>query len=139
MDRPRDTGGGTAAILSDILSGIGKLLQGELALARAEAARGLRGAAGGLAMLAAATVAGLVGLNVLAGAAVGVLVAAGLGQVWSPLIVGLGLCALAFGLALAGRAALRPGRILPRRSLHNLNRDVDTIKDTMTRKGMPHV
>lgn len=124
---------GTASLLSDVVSGIGRLVQGELAFARAEATESVRVAAGGLAKLAVAAVLGLVGLNLLAGAAVAALVAAGLGPIWSPLVVGLGFCAVAAGLAWAGRAAMRVR--LPRKVLRNIDRDLDAIKAAVSEGG----
>ena len=97
--------GTTASLLSDVVTGLGRLLQGELRLARAEAAAGLKTAGAGLVKLALALVAGLVGLNTLAGAAVAGLVAAGLGPAVAAVAVGLGLCALALGLATGGASA----------------------------------
>ena len=136
---PRPSGADTASLLSGIVAGIGKLVKGELALARAEATDGVKRAAGGLGRIAAAAVIGLVGLQALAGAAVGGLVAAGLGPVWSPLIVGLALCAIAAALAYAGRAALAPNAVLPRRSLRHLQRDAAALKTAMTAEGVRHV
>ncbi len=137
-DAPRP-GADTASLLSGVVAGIGKLVKGELALARAEATEGLKRAAGGLGRIAAAAVIGLVGLQALTGAAVAALVAAGLGPVWSPLIVGLVLCAVAGALAYAGRAALAPSGVVPRRSLRNLGRDAAAVKAAVTAEGVRHV
>ncbi|WP_413875217.1 phage holin family protein [Albidovulum sp.] len=87
---------------------------------------------------------GLVGLQALAGAAVAGLVAAGLGPVWSPLIIGLALCAIAAAFAYAGRAALAAKGIAPRRSLRNLRRDAVALKAAVTKaavtaEGVRHV
>jgi hypothetical protein len=119
---------GLTGLFSEVLSGMGRLVQGELRLARAEATDSLKSMGSGLAKLAAAGVVALVGLNVLAGAAVAALSAAGLGPAWAALIVGVALAVLALALAVAGRAALtlrgrRPGRVLD-----GLRRDARAVK-----------
>jgi hypothetical protein len=137
--RADDLEGGTASLLSEVVAGLGRLVKGELMLARAEATQGLRTAGGGLAKVAIAAVLGLVGLNVLAGAAVAGLAAAGLGPAWAAVIVGVGLCGLALGFALAGRAALRLRGILPDRAMRGVRRDVDTVRAGLSEKGAQHV
>jgi hypothetical protein len=125
---PHDGQSGTMSLLSEITSGLGRLVRGELSLARAEAAEGLKAAGSGLVKIAVAAVVGLVGLNVLAGAAVAGLAAAGLGPAWAALIVGGALCAVALSLALAGKAALRLRGILPNRALRGLRRDAEAVR-----------
>jgi hypothetical protein len=125
---PQDGQSGTMSLLSEITSGLGRLVRGELSLARAEAAEGLKAAGSGLVKIAVAAVVGLVGLNVLAGAAVAGLATAGLGPAWAALIVGGALCAVALGLALAGKAALRLRGILPNRALRGLRRDAEAVR-----------
>jgi Putative Actinobacterial Holin-X, holin superfamily III len=118
---------------------VGRLLQGELLLARAEATEGLKAAGAGLAMIAGAAVVGLVGLNVLAGAAVAALAATGLGPTWAAVIVGLTLCAVAWGFVRAGRAALRLRGLWPDRALHGLRRDAAAVRAGLTDTGVQHV
>lgn len=139
MTQDARPGADTASLLSGVVAGIGRLVKGEIALARAEVTEGLRRAAGGLGRIVVAAVIGLVGLHALAGAAVAALVAAGLGPVWSPLIVGLVLCAIAGVLAYVGRAALAPSGVVPRRSLRNLGRDAAAVKAAATAEGVRHV
>jgi hypothetical protein len=119
---------GTVSLLAEITAGLGRLVRGELSLARAEATEGLKAAGSGLVKIAVAAVVALVGLNVLAGAAVAGLAAAGLGPAWAALVVGGGLCLVALGLALAGRAALRLRGILPNRALRGLRRDAEAVR-----------
>lgn len=140
MDQPRDPArGSTAALLNDIVHGIGALVQGEIALARAEVTEGARAAAGGLVQIVIAALIALVALNVLAVAAVAALMAAGLAAVWAALIVAVALAVIALTLALSGRAALRLKSLFPRRSLRNLSRDVKTIKTAVAAEGVGHV
>jgi hypothetical protein len=140
MARGPDNGReGTASLLSDVVAGFGRLVQGELMLARVEATQGLQAAGAGLAKIALAAVLGLVGLNVLAGAAVAGLVQAGLGPVWAALVVGLGLCSIGVGLVLAGRAALRLRGLWPDSAARSLRRDAEAVRAAMTEKGVQHV
>lgn len=119
------------SLLAEIIAGVGRLVRGELSLARAEAAEGLKAAGSGLVKIGVAAVVGLVGLNVLAGAAVAGLAAAGLGPAWAALVVGLGLCLVAAGLALAGKAALRLRGILPNRAFRGMRRDADALRKAL--------
>ena len=123
---------GVMSLLSDVASGIGRLVQGELRLARAEATEGLKAAGSGLAKIVIAAVVGLVGLNVLAGAAVAALAVTGLGPIWAALVVGLALCLVAVGLALAGRGALRLRGIWPDRAVRGLRRDAEVARQGLT-------
>lgn len=126
--RPGDSQAGTMSLLAEITAGVGRLVRGELSLARAEAAEGLKAAGSGLVKIGVAAVLGLVGLNVLAGAAVAGLAATGLGPAWAALIVGGGLCLVAVGLVMAGKAALRLRGILPNRALRGLRRDAEAVR-----------
>lgn len=130
---------GTATLLSDVVSGFGRLVRGELMLAKAEVTEGLKSAAGGLVKIAVAAILALVGLNVLAGAAVAALAATGLGPAWASVIVALVLLGLATVLALAGRAALRLRGVLPDRALRGLRRDAEAVEAGIKQTGARHV
>lgn len=127
------------SLLSDVAAGVGRLVQGELRLARVEAAEGLKTAGAGLVKIGVAAIVGLVGLNVLAGAAVAALAATGLGPAWSALLVGVVLCLVALGLALAGRAALRLRGIWPDRALRGLRRDAAAVQQGLKGTEARHV
>ena len=140
MSAHRDDGeAGVMSLLSDVAAGVGRLVKGELRLARAEATEGLRAAGSGLAKIGVAAVVGLVGLNVLAGAAVAGLAAVGLGPVWAALVVGLTLSAIALVLAMAGRAALRLRGIWPDRAVRGLRRDAEAVGRGLNETGVRHV
>ena len=114
-------------------------MQGELRLARVEATEGLKTAGAGLVKIGVAAIVGLVGLNVLAGAAVAALAATGLGPAWSALLVGVVLSLVALGLALAGRAALRLRGIWPDRALRGLRRDAEAVQQGLKGTEARHV
>lgn len=138
MDRRDERDAGIMSLLSDVASGVGRLVQGELRLARAEATEGLKAAGSGLAKIGIAAVVGLVGLNALAGAAVAALAATGLGPAWASMVVGLILCLVAVGLAMAGRTALRLRGIWPDRALRGLRRDAEAVQQGLTETGARH-
>lgn len=127
-DEPNAREPGLVTQIAEVFAGMGRLVQGELRLARAELADSLRGMVGGVAKLVVAAVIALVALNVLAGAAIAALAMTGMGPVWAALIVGLVLAVVALGLGLAGRAALRLDALRPDRTLRSLRRDADALQ-----------
>jgi hypothetical protein len=129
----------TTTLLSDVVTGLGRLVRGELMLAKAEATEGLKSAVGGMVKIAVAAIIALVGLNVLAGAAVAALAATGMGPAWAAVIVGSALVVLALVLALAGRAALRLRGLLPDRAVRGLRRDAEAVQAGLTETGVRHV
>lgn len=139
MRGPETETGGTSALLTEVVSGLGRLVRGELMLARAEAAEGVKAAGGGLVKIAVAAILALVGLNVLAGAAVSALAASGMGPAWAALIVGALLLGLALVLTLLGRAALRLRGLWPNRALRGLRRDADAVRAGLNDTGVRHV
>jgi hypothetical protein len=130
---------GVAGLFSDVLSGVGRLVQGELRLARAEAADSLRSVGSGLAKLAGAAVVALVGLNVLSGAAVAALIEAGFGPVGAAVAVGVVLALVALLLALAGRSALQLRGKKPGRFLDGLRRDAQAVQTGLKQEGTHNV
>ncbi len=132
---PEDREAGTLSLLAEITAGLGRLVKGELSLARAEAAEGLKAAGSGLVKIAVAGVVGLVGLNALAGAAIAGLARTGLGPAWAGLIVGAVLCLAAVGLVMSARAALRLRGILPDRALRGFRRDAEAVRQGVSGSG----
>lgn len=125
----------TVTLLSEVVASLGRLLRGELRLARAEAAEGVKAAKMGLVKIAVAAILALVGLNVLAGAAVAGLAEAGVPPVWAAVIVGCGLCLIALGLGLAGKAALTLKGIWPGRAMQGVRRDVAAVRAGLSDEG----
>ena len=126
-------------LLSEVVSGVGRLVRGELMLAQAEATQGIKAATAGLVKIAAAAIIALVGLNILAGAAVAAVAATGIGPAWAALIVGIGLCVLALALAMSGRAALRLRGLWPKRALRGLQRDAEAVRAGLNETEVRHV
>jgi hypothetical protein len=129
----------TTTLLSDVVTGMGRLVRGELMLAKAEATEGLKTAVGGLVKLVVAAIIALVALNVLAGAAVAALAATGLGPAWASVIVGVALGVLALVLAMAGRSALRMRGLWPDRAVRGVRRDADAVRAGLSETGVRNV
>ena len=125
--------GGPGAMLAEVLAGVARLVQGELALARAEAAERLGVLRQSLVQVAIAAVLGIAAINLLAGAAVATAVALGLHPAWAAALVGGALLLLALGFAQHAARLLRDAGALPRRSAASIRRDVETLK-TMVRR-----
>lgn len=128
-DRPgRLSDNAPASLLADVVSGMARLVRGELALARAEAKRSLKDASSAIAKLVIAAIAGITACNVLAGAAVAALVGAG----WSPALasvaVGAALLLLAYILVQFALSQLKPSNLAPKRMMANLRQDAETLK-----------
>lgn len=130
---------GTASLLSEVATGLGRLVKGEMMLAKAEAVEGAKAAVGGLVKIAVAALLALVALNVLAGAAVAALAEAGLGAGWAALLVGLVLIGIAVGLALAGKAALTLRGLWPDRAMRGVRRDAEAVRSALSEEGVRHV
>jgi NhaP-type Na+/H+ or K+/H+ antiporter len=116
------------ALVADLVATLGRILRGEIALARAEMAQGLRAALRGLAMVGVAVVLLITALQLFAGAGVAGLVHAGLRPWQAALIVGGALALVAFVLIRAGLRRLSPKEIVPQRALAGLRRDAETLK-----------
>lgn len=125
MTEQRD---GTVTLLGDVVSGLGRLVRGELALARAEVKRSLGDAASAIGKLVVAAILGITALNVLAGAAIAGLVVAGMTPLWASVAVGAGLLLLVFVIVQLGLAQLEPSNLSPKRTMANLRHDAETLK-----------
>ncbi|MEX3016157.1 phage holin family protein [Gymnodinialimonas hymeniacidonis] len=123
------TGRGTAQLVTDVVSQIGRILRKEAALAKAEVGENLSRAGLAIGLLVGAVVLGLVALGVLAGAGVSALVAIGWAIHWAALAVGGGIVLLAAILAAKGIHDLKPKRLMPSRSIANVKQDVALMKE----------
>ena len=122
----------TSTLVADLFQHLFSLMRGEVALARAEVEEKIRAAGFGIGLLAAALVLALGSLNVLSAALVAGLTALGLPAGWSALGVGVVFALIALGLALRGAAALKPSHLTPDRTLKNVRRDAQTLKEIVT-------
>ncbi len=128
---------GPGAMMADVVAGIGRLVQGELALARAEAAERLQSAKQAVIQVGVAVVLGITAINVLAAAAVAGVVALGLSPIWASVLVGGALLVLALGFAQTAARLLREAGALPKRSAASVRRDVETLQTMVRRDATP--
>ena len=106
-----------------------KLMQDELALAKAELSRNLSRAGVGLALIGAGAILALTALDVLAGALVAYLATTQMSAGTAALLVGGACLAGGIVLALAGRARLRANALVPDQTLNSVTEDYKTMKE----------
>ena len=111
---------------------LGRILRGEIALARAEMTQGLRAALTGVAMIVAAVILGVTAIQLFAGAGVHGLIRAGLRPWQAELVLGGVLLAVAAALTGIGLRRLRPATMMPQRAFAGLRRDAETLKPKVT-------
>ncbi len=121
----------TGTLATEVVHHLSRLVQGELALAKAELEAKLRAAMMGALLVGAAAAVGLVALVVLSLALVTFLVDAGLAPFRATLVVLAGLIVLALVLVLTGQSRLRAARLTPSRTVENVRRDTATIKEAI--------
>jgi hypothetical protein len=124
-------------MMADVLAGISRLVQGEIALAKAEAAERLRSAKRAVVQIVVAVVLGIAAFNVLTAAAVAAAVALGLSPLWASLAVGAILLLLAFGFAQYAGRLLRDASAPPRRTASSVRRDVETLQTMVKSDAAP--
>jgi uncharacterized membrane protein YeiB len=124
---------GPGALMADVLAGVSRLVQGELALARAEAAERLQSAKKSVLQGVVAVVLGVTAINLLAAALVATIVAMGLSPIWASLLVGVVLLLVALASAQKAVRLLRDAGKAPRRTAASVRRDVETLQ-TMVRR-----
>jgi uncharacterized membrane protein YqjE len=115
-------------LLADLVATLGRILRGEIALARAEMAQGLRAALRGLAMILGAVILLVTSIPLFARAGVAGLVHAGLRPWQAELALGSILIVLAIVLCIAGLRRLRAETLVPQRAFAGLRRDAETLK-----------
>lgn len=132
-------GDGPADLLVRLLTDLVQVLQGDVLLARAEIARGLRGMGLGLVLMIVAALLAMLALNALAAAALLGLVALGLPPVWASVVLGLGLLLLAYAGLRVALALLNPGNLIPIRSLSRLFNDLAALKPKGKSDAQPEI
>ena len=119
-------------LLADLVATLGRILRGEIALARAEITQGARAALRGLVMIVVAVILLVTAIQLFAGAGVHGLIRAGLHPWQAELVLGGVLLAVAAGLTVIGLGRLRPETLMPQRAFAGLRRDVETLKPKVT-------
>lgn len=114
--------------LSEVMAGMMRLIRGEVALARAEAAASAHLAASALVQLTVAAILIVAGITCLAAAAVLALISIGLTPVWATLVVGALLALLGCGYGQHARSLLLDATRGARRPARNLQQDLETLQ-----------
>jgi hypothetical protein len=127
-NRDASPGQGPGAMMADVLANMSRLVQGEIALAKAEAAERLHAARQAMVQVIVAVVLGITAAIVLAGSAVAALVALGLAPHWAAVIVGSALLILALGVAQHAARQFREAGAPSRRMARSLRHSVETLK-----------
>ncbi len=116
-----------AEITRDILRDIQDIIQGEIRLVRAEFSEKARQLRQASLLFAMAAVCGLLGAVCVAAAGVAALALAL--PLWlSALIIGILLCVIAAGAAIAGRTRIQQVDPVPRRTVQTLREDLEWAK-----------
>ena len=131
-DNRKANGSSTSGLMGDALDHATGLVRKEIDLFRAELQEQTSKAATAVGMLAGAVVLALAALNVLAAALVAWITEAGLDAGWAALIVGGVLALIAIGLAMKGKNDLKLSSLAPTRTVKNVQRDADTVKEATT-------
>jgi hypothetical protein len=118
-------------IFADILGQATTLLRKEGQLARAEMAEKISQAAVGLGLIVFGAVLLIPALVILLDAAVAALVRNGILEHWSALIVGGSALTLGLILALVGASRLKARRLMPSRTIEQLQQDAAVAKQQM--------
>jgi hypothetical protein len=105
-----------------------RLMQNEVALAKAEMSRNIARAGGGLAMIGIAALLALTALNVLAGALVAYLATTGLTAGTAAVLVGAVLLVIALVLVLIGKSRLSADAISPTKTTESIKSDLEIVR-----------
>lgn len=128
-DRAQSNPTDAPQLIRDLVKQGTRLFRDEVALARREVGRNVSRAGAGLVMMGVAAILLLTALNLLAGAAVTMLVQVGLSVPLASLAIGAGALLVAAVLFFLGKARLDPKKLAPERAMAGLRRDVETIKE----------
>lgn len=120
-----------ATLLSAAVNHATSLVRNEIDLAKAEAREAARSAVTGIVLIVLAVIITICALNVLTVALVAAL-AAGfeIGTGWASLIVGIAYLVVGLIFVLIARRKLDPSKLTPRRTVRNVERDAQLLKET---------
>jgi hypothetical protein len=115
-------------LFTSVVSQLADLMRTEGQLARAEISEKMTLVATGLGLIVGGAILLMPALVVLLEAAVAALVENGMAPYWSALVVGGACFALGLILLLIGVRWLRAGRLMPDKTIHQLQRDAATAR-----------
>jgi hypothetical protein len=120
-------------IFRDLVTQLTGLFRTEAQLARAELSEKMAQLAGALALIVAGAVLLMPALVILLNAAVAGLMQAGLAPYWSALAIGGGALLIGLVLVAIGAGRLRAERLVPGKSIEQIQRDASVAKHQMRR------
>jgi hypothetical protein len=115
-------------LFTSVVSQLADLMRTEGQLARAEISEKMTLAATGLGLIVGGAILLMPALVVLLEAAVAALVDNGIAPYWAALLVGGACLVLGLILLLIGVSWLRSGRLMPDKTIHQLQRDAATAR-----------
>jgi Putative Actinobacterial Holin-X, holin superfamily III len=118
-------------LFTSVVSQLADLMRTEGLLARAEISEKMTLVATGLGLIVGGAILLMPALVVLLEAAVAALVDNGMAPYWSALIVGGGCFLLGLILLLIGVSWLRASKLMPGKTIHQLQRDAATARSQM--------
>jgi hypothetical protein len=118
-------------LFTSVVSQLAELMRTEGQLARAELSEKMALVAAGLGLVVGGAILLMPALVVLLEAAVAALVDNGMAPYWSALIVGGACFLLGLILLLIGVSRLRARRLMPDKTIHQLQRDAATARSQM--------
>jgi Putative Actinobacterial Holin-X, holin superfamily III len=125
-------------IIGDLFSQLTMLLRKEAYLARAEVSENMANLARGLGLVVGGAVLLIPALVILLQAGVAALTEVyGMASYWSALIVGGGVLILGVILLLVGISRLKLKNIIPRKTVHQLQRDASVAKEKVSEDNEP--
>jgi len=114
--------------LAEVMAGMLRLIRGEVALARAEAAASAHLAASALVQLTVAAILIVAGITCFAATTILGMIALGLAPIWATLLVGALLTLLGCGYGQHARSLLLDATRGARRPARNLQQDLETLQ-----------
>ena len=118
-------------LFTSVVSQLADLMRTEGELARVEISEKMTLVATGLGLIVGGAILAMPALVVLLEAAVAALVENGMAPYWSALVVGGACFLLGLILLLIGVSWLRAGRLIPDKTIHQLQRDAATARGHM--------
>lgn len=126
IERTERTDKPLASLFSDLSHNVVDLVRQEIALAKAEVSQKITTAQGGITEIAIGAAILLAGLFIILQAivnAVAMLLPPNLAPWLAPLIVGVVIALIGYGMLKAGSSKLQPDNLLPHRTMDSLKRD----------------
>ena len=116
-------------VIADLLSQVTRLFRKEIELARTEVSTNVSSAISGLVMIIAGAVLLIPALVILLQSGVSALISEGFEPHWAALIVGGATLLVGLILAMIGVSKLKADKLVPRRTIEQLQRDAAVAKD----------